>query len=161
MDYPLDKLDAVRALREQLAQSDLTAGKQRLEQADQALSRKRRHLDKHRALKAKMEVQLFEQIDQKEVTSSELERYRGRITELCSEEKQHQAQVQQAEIHKDSACQDVDLLITTVQKRTRQRVTLKELRKDWNTKVEEEENWLSEEEMEEMVVNRFLHERSR
>lgn len=161
MDYPLKRLHVVRTLREQLAQSDLAAGRQRLDQADQALSRRQLHLEKHRLLKAEMEVQLFKQIDKKEVTVGELERYRGRIAELSIEEKKRQAEVQQAEICKGSAHKEVDLLVSVVQKRHRQRTKLKELRKVWNTKVEEEENWLAEEEMEEMVMNRFARQKSR
>jgi hypothetical protein len=155
MDYPLDKLHQVRFLREQLAQSDFAQGRHRLDRADREVSRKQMHLDCHRLLQSKMQVRLFEEIGRKEVTLTEFESYRGRISDLRAEEKKCQESVRQAEILKDSASTEVDRLGAVLQKRLQESTKLKEIRNSWNAKVEEEKKWRMEEEMEEMVINRF------
>jgi hypothetical protein len=155
MDYPLDKLHQVRSLREQLAQSDLVKGRHRLDQAEQEVSRKQMRLKRHRLLQSQMEVRLFEEIDGKAVTLNEFESYRGRISDLHAEGEKCRERVRQAEMQKDSARAEADHLCAVFQKRLRESTKLKEFRNAWNAKVEEEKNWWMEEEMEEIVTNRF------
>jgi hypothetical protein len=155
MNHSLDKLQKVRSLREQLAQCDLTQGRRRLDQADQELSRKRMDLKHLRLIKSKLEALLFSEIDHTEMTLYEFEVYRGRIRDLCAEEQNFLERVRQAEIQKDSTCAEVDRLSAALQKRCRESTKLKEFCTAWNTTVEEEKKWWEQEEMEEMVANRF------
>jgi hypothetical protein len=155
MNLSLDKLQRVRSLREQSAQSDLVQGRRRLDQADQELSRKRTNLEHHRVTKSKLEALLFDAIDRKEVTLDEFEVYCNRIFDLSAEEQNYLEKVRQAEIQKDSAHAQVDLLSAALQKRCLESIKLKEFSKAWNTKVEEERRWRRQEEIEELVASRF------
>jgi hypothetical protein len=157
MDHLLDKLHQLRSLREQLAQSDLAQGRQRLDQADQELSNKQALLEDHRLLQLKMEALLFKGIGRKKVSLNDFESYCGRISDLRTEEKNHQERVQQAERQKESACEEVDRLSVALHRRCREITKLEVFRKAWAFKVEEEKNQQLEEEMEEIVVNRFRH----
>lgn len=156
MNFSLDKLWKVRALREHLAQRDLTQGRRRLDQADQKLSRKQRDLQHHRLIKSKQETRLFNEIDGQAMSLGEFEVYRGRIRDLCVEEQHFLKRVRQAEIQKDAACARVDRLSMAFQKRCRESAKLKEVCTAWNTKVEEEKTGREQDEVEEMALNRFL-----
>lgn len=157
MSIFLDKLYQVRSLREQLAQSDLARSRQRFEQADKELSNKQMQLKKHCLLQSKVEAYLFEKINRKEVNLTEFKTYRGRISELRTEGKKCGEKVRQAEIQKNSACVEVDHLSAVFQKRCRENTKLKEYRDAWNIRIQEEKHRSMEEEMEEMVMNRFSH----
>ena len=155
MDYPLEKLQQVRTLREQTAQSDLAQGRHRLDQADRELAGRQMRLECHRALQSKMQAQLFNQIGRKAVTLDEFETYRDNLSDLRTEEKKCREMVQQAQTLKESANTEVDRLCAVFQQRCRQSTKLKEHRKAWDTKVEEEKDRRLEEEMDEIIVNRF------
>jgi len=157
MDYPLDKLHKVRVLREELAQSDLAAGRSRLHQAGQELSSKRTHLEGHRLHKSKMQIRLFDELESRAVTLNEFETYCDQISDLCAKEKKYQEKVHQAEIRNDSARQDVDRLRDVLQKRCRESAKLKEFRNTRNVKIEEDNSLWMEEEIEEMVTNQFVY----
>ncbi len=155
MDYLFEKLHQVRSLREQTAQSDLAQGRQRLDRAEQQLSAKRKRLARHRRFQSKMQAQLFTRIDHKTVTLNEFQTYRGRINDLQSEEKACRQRVHQAETRKDSARANVERLAAVFHQRRRQSAKLEPLRSTWKTRIEQERNRRAEEELEEMVANRF------
>lgn len=155
MAYALEKLNAVRALREQLAQSDLARGRQRLHQADEELARRQMDLECQCSLQSKMKASLFDEIDRKEVTLNDLKCYLGRISDLRTEEDNCREKVRQAVIQKDFAREDADRLCAQYQLRYKENVKLKTFRDAWMAKVEEEKRWWADEENEEMVMNRF------
>ena len=155
MKDPMDQLQQVRSLREHLARTDLARGRHRLDQADQELSHQQADLERHRLFQVKMEALLFEEIGRKTVTLNEFETYRGRISDLRTEEKNCRERVREAEIHKDSAHAEVDRLGVVFQNRCRESTRLKEFRNARDTRREEEKNRRAEEEMEEMAINRF------
>jgi hypothetical protein len=157
MKFSLDKLQKVRVLREQLAQSDLAQGRRRLNHADQELSDVQMRLEHHRLIKLELETMLYGEIDNKEMTLNEFEIYCGRISDLRTEEENCLDSVRQAEIQKASVQAQVDHLSTVLQKRCRESTKLKEVCSAWNTKVEEEKKWWRQEEMEEMVASRYSH----
>ena len=155
MNDPLDRLHQVRSLRQQRAQTDLARGRRRLDRADEELSRRQRDLEGHRRFQAKMEALLFSRMDGKAVTLGELETYRGRVSDLRTEGKAFQENMRQAQIQKDSARAEAERLDAVFHKRCRESTRLEEYRKVRITRIEEEKNRRSEEEMEEMALNRF------
>lgn len=155
MNYPLDQLHQVRSLREKLAQSDLAQGRNRLDQADQELNRTQADLESHRLHQSQMEARLFEEIACKKLTLNELEIYRGRMTDLRTEEENFRERVRQAKTQKDATRAEVDRLSAVFQQRCRESTKLEQHRKVWKTGFEDEIDQRMEDEMEEMVVHRF------
>ena len=155
MTNPLDKICQVRSLREQLAQSHLAHGKRRLDQAHRKLADEKMRLQSQRLIQAKIEARLFDEIGRKEVTLDEFEAYCGRIAELRDRWQKCSNKVRQAQTKRDSARSDVHELSAVFQKRCRQHSAIKELCKVENSKQEEENNRWKEEEVEEIVANRF------
>lgn len=97
--YPLERLLQVRKFREDAAAAEIARCVHALEDAKQALVQHQKELEAYIAWRLKEEDTLFKEIQNKEISLSEVETYKQTLLSLRGKEVQYEERILEAEKH--------------------------------------------------------------
>jgi type III secretion protein O len=150
--YPLQDLLRVRVFREDNAQSELTAQRKKVVEAEQLVEQCKTEVVEFHAWRLKREDELYEEIIRQQVQRNDLDDLRAKIEGLRAEELAYEQKVLDAETALKSAREKLVKAHAAWQQATRDREKISEHREQWMQEEAKESENNAEKELEDFRV---------
>jgi type III secretion protein O len=150
--YPLQDLLRVRQFREDNAQSELTAQRQRVVEAEALVEQRNKEVSEFHDWRLNREEEMYAEIVKLRVHRQDLDDLRSKIDALRAEELSLEEQVVQAETSLKSARETLVKVHAAFQQATRDREKITEHREQWMQEEARESENNAEKELEDFRV---------